>query len=1138
MSSWPRWSLEDEPLALARYVLPDQVARHVPLPGLSGESRLARLRAVYEAIAKLTIGYAYDAPTDEAGRQVIRPPDQVLWAPRHATCLDLALVLAGGCLTAGLHPAVVILAPPGGRESLHALLLVRLDHDTTPTSGAGVVWPEPPTGLLAELQRQVDGAPGKVVALDPVGVAVSLGFTRTRGLDVSFGDAVASGARYLTGAAGWGWKVGVDIGASWRAQDVELLEAHPVSEPLRAPYRAPDTAESPLRLLRAEYELVRFQNRDELTVLREFCHRSAAGDRTGLAVITGIGGCGKTRLALELAQRLRAEGWYAGTLPKGTAGVEWLAGVVSPVLVVLDYADGRVADATALLAALRARSGPPAVVLLTARAIEGDWLASIIESLDSDVHPCRREDIALPDTHPNPGDVYHRTVTALTTTAVAPPALPRGIRWTTLDYVLLGWIAAQGAPTLPTSREELYDQALDHEQNYWATVYRDNVRDRAPRRARLRKAAACLSLVAAPEREANAVLTAVDDLRDDPRERQDVRDTLITCLRPAPGEGLALRPDPVGDHLLLRELGDNDGLLARILDTGSDQGLAQALVTLVRAGHNDPDTATRLITSLLDADIARWPDVLAIAAAQGGAAASSLEQLASRTPTLLPLPELSAALPFSSLGLYHLALIVDQRLLEAARAAGADRALIAELLQRLSARAADAGDRDGALDSLTQAVAIRRELATANPAAYLPNLATSLNNLSLRQSETGDRAGALSSIIEAVGHYRELASANPAAYLPDLAMSLNNLSDRLADSGQASSIPAAWHTAIDAMAHPPARAELRTAWAHRLSTSDQPQRAWEPLRHAAAEAEAPPPGEQSPDRMWIILTMRARQAVRTLAQNLGPPATDGLPLWASAPLPDPHLNLANAYAQAENWPNAQAVLNEHREILTSPQFRATLTALAGLYLTNPVPGELLQLLDEIDESGIETAFALRHADHQRRALLTAWINTPTWTESLDYYRQHHSELSSVDIRAILASVDDDTARQHLAILDLTDVMPAERVYSMLTDAAAAEDAAFEAIEQADLTRLATIATAAITALRTRSSTWALLCAVLLLAADQPEPACEIAHQLAEQASPLQRRAHTIRLRALRNHHHDLPGLDELIAIINPESVAS
>ncbi|MGH3811806.1 MAG: lipase/acyltransferase domain-containing protein [Pseudonocardiaceae bacterium] len=1095
VSRWAPWSLDGEPLALRRYVLPSEVARHLLLPGRSGESRLTRLRTVYAALADLKIGYAHEAPADEAGRQVIRPPDQVLWAPKHGTCLDLALVLAGACITAGLHPAVVILARPERPESQHALLLVRLDHNLQP-SLADAVWPTMPATLPAELQRHLTDQPGDVLAIDPMGVAVSLGSTPTRGLDVSFDDAVASGARYLTGTEEWVWKVGVDVGAAWRKEDVEPLGARATSEPLRPPYRKPDTEKSPLRLLRAEYQLVRFQNRDELTVLHDFCRRTAAGDRTGLAVITGIGGCGKTRLALELAERLRTEGWYAGTLPKDAPaqGVEWLAGVVSPVLVVLDYADGRVSDATALLKALRARGGPPAVVLLTARAIDGDWLATIVESLGSDAHSCRREDIALPDTHPHPGDVYHRAVAALTTAVVRPPTLPQGIRWTTLDYVLLGWIAAQGVATLPKSREELYDLALEHEQNYWCTVYRDTVHDRKPRRARLRKAAACLSLVAAPEQQADTILTAVRDLDTDRRELQDVRDTLITCLRPAPGEGLALRPDPVGDHLLLRELGGGDDLLVRVLDLGGEPGLEQALVTLVRVGQSHPDAATRLITMLLDADIARLPAVLSIAATQGGAAASSLEQLASRADTPLPLEELSAALPYSSLGLYQLALLVDQRLVDTARSESAEPAKIAELLLRLSTRAGYAGDRAGALESIT----------------------------------------------EAVTHYRQLAQASPAAYLPNLAMSLNNLSDRLADSDQASAIPTAWDAAIGAMAHPAAQAELRAVWARRLAASEEEsQQAWTLLRRAATEADLPFPGEQPPDRTSVILAMRARQAVRSLAQQLRTPeAADGLPVWARAPLPDAHLHLVNAYGQAADWPAAEETLNNQREILTTPQFRTTLTALAGLYLTSPVPGRLLELLDEIDESGVEATFARHRADHDRRALLSAWVNTPTWTESLDYYRQHHTDLTTTDTRAILADIDDDDARQHLAILDLTGVMPAQQVYTIVTDSDAAEDAALHAIERADFALLAAVATAAGPTLESRPATWGLVWAVLLLAADQPDSAHDLAHQLAEQASPLQRRAHTIRLHALRAHHPGLAGLDELIEIITLETAAS
>lgn len=87
----------------------------------------------------------------------------------------------------------------------------------------------------------------------------------------------------------------------------------------------------------------------------------------------------------------------------------------------------------------------------------------------------------------------------------------------------------------------------------------------------------------------------------------------------------------------------------------------------------------------------------------------------------------------------------------------------------------------------------------------------------------------------------------------------------------------------------------------------------------------------------------------------------------------------------------QAALDGHRESLTSPEFRTTVHALAGLYPANLVPGNLLRLLDEIDEL--------------------------------------------IDLN----TVDNDAARQHLAILALTGAMPVEQVYRIVTDPAVAED---------------------------------------------------------------------------------------------------
>ncbi|MDQ3990604.1 MAG: hypothetical protein M3291_15700 [Actinomycetota bacterium] len=109
----------------------------------------------------------------------------------------------------------------------------------------------------------------------------------------------------------------------------------------------------------------------------------------------------------------------------------------------------------------------------------------------------------------------------------------------------------------------------------------------------------------------------------------------------------------------------------------------------------------------------------------------------------------------------------------------------------------------------------------------------------------------------------------------------------------------------------------------------------------------------------------------------------------------------------------------------------------GLYPANPVPALLLRLLDEIDGSSIEAVFAHRGADHERRDLLTAWIDTPTWTESLGFLREHHAALTSEESIELLAGADDDTARQHLAILTLAATLPIEQVYAIVTAAGTA-----------------------------------------------------------------------------------------------------
>ncbi len=93
-------------------------------------------------------------------------------------------------------------------------------------------------------------------------------------------------------------------------------------------------------------------------------------------------------------------------------------------------------------------------------------------------------------------------------------------------------------------------------------------------------------------------------------------------------------------------------------------------------------------------------------------------------------------------------------------------------LNNLGIRLSELGRREEALAATQEAVEIYRQLAQANPQAFLPNLARSLNNLGNRLSALGRREEALAATQEAVEIRRQLAQAHPQAFLPDLARSL------------------------------------------------------------------------------------------------------------------------------------------------------------------------------------------------------------------------------------------------------------------------------------------------------------------------------------------------------------------------------
>jgi hypothetical protein len=797
-ADWPGWSIEQVPAGLGRYVVPDAVAMYAAVPAGSGEAVGTRLREVWHVLQGKRIGYAYEPPDGEERVQRIRPPSEVLDAPRSGTCLDLALVLSGACEHAGLRSAVILLEPAGGGTG-HALVAVALSS-RWPLAETLTAMPE---GLIDRVAESLSGPPRDLAVLDPSGMAISLGATATAGLDTDLETAVAAGRALLCDER-WGWRLATPPAAPAECHRPMTTPAVP---PLREIYQRPEAAGSALALVRAEYALTPFQPRDEMLVADDFVRRVAVGHRTGLLIVHGTGGSGKTRLGLELAERFRKEGWHAGPLrefatedeqPHRSASLAWLARVTAPLLVMVDYADAHAADLITLLAVLKRRtenSGSPAVVIATARSVTGDWLTDVTDALGTDMHPHLLELFELDGVHPQPRRVYERTAENMwprSTNGLPPLPSPRaGHAWTTLDLVLFGWLAATVETQLPDTRSALYGQVLAHEQKYWAATYTDLAGGRADRRL-LAEAAACLTLYGPTSLEdADAALTRVAALAEHAQWRRDIARTFEVCLRQRDGERWAIRPDPIGDHHLLSLLTRDTALLARWFTMDlPEETLLYALLVLQRAS-----TDGTWFEHLVRANVSWWPIMIDIATALGGPAEKGLEALAEAPDNPLPLGEISNSLPPQPIGLWRLALLIDERRLKTTTNSNTEQR--AALLLRLSMRRSHAGDRVGALAAVDESVDLYRELAQADPAEFQPHLAGSLNNLSVLRAETGDRAGALEAITEAVGLQQQLAQANPAAFAPDLALSLNTLSNRRAQTGDLTGALEAITEAID-----------------------------------------------------------------------------------------------------------------------------------------------------------------------------------------------------------------------------------------------------------------------------------------------------------------------------------------------------
>ncbi|WP_424532865.1 hypothetical protein ACOZ38_21040 [Sphaerisporangium viridialbum] len=555
---------------------------------------------------------------------------------------------------------------------------------------------------------------------------------------------------------------------------LEPIEYQQLTEPAD-PITATQGA-SPAALLRARRQVVPFHGRDP--ILRDL-HAWAGRPGFGAHLLHAAGGQGKTRLALHLAGQLAAAGWAVVWLD-ARAGADQLAGIkdaATPLLVVIDYAESRTRQVSALLEeCARHEGGSPLKVVLLARTA-GSWWQTLRE--ESPAAEALLEGAAvldLPALEPGPGaqaDAYQQAATAFAAALAVlpgwqqrpwrqmaaalpgPPARRAGLdNALTLHMTALADLLdrAVGPPAddRPGDSDDggdgdgqggarkVEDRLLVHERRYWRATATGNDLYPAVSMATLADAlAAAVGLGAADRRQADALLARVPGLSDQPRDRRDRVRAWITGLYPpavqqAPWGGL--QPDRLAERFLGRHLTDHPDLADHLIIDATSAQVTQLLTVYARAAAH-PVFEHRLDEALTGL-CARHPQVTTEPAIQvvtqieapGPLLAALQRMIDDPATTPADLVRWSGELPRTSYALAGWAADLSTRLVDHQRRQTDPSSLpdLATSLNNQSVQLGDLGRGEEALEAITEAVTIRRTLAQIRPAVHQQELEHSL----------------------------------------------------------------------------------------------------------------------------------------------------------------------------------------------------------------------------------------------------------------------------------------------------------------------------------------------------------------------------------------------------------------------------
>ena len=332
------------------------------------------------------------------------------------------------------------------------------------------------------------------------------------------------------------------------------------------PHRSPPGA-----LLRADHGTVPFNRREkELEDLFTWC---GGEQKERIRLYTGVGGMGKTRLALEVCLRMRAQGWRTGLIesaadanPEETARAILAAG--GPMLLVLDYAETRRKFLVPLLRELlRTEAEGPFRLILIARWRE-DWWEQL-----------RREPEGVGDLIAGPATEHYAlsplalTVEQRATTwriaarafadrlqTEVPEYLPEDLDAEYFEPVLILHMSALGAVEgMPLKGEDgILDWVLDRERRFWSSQLRERKLNQHLIQG-VGRAMSAITLAGGTVSESGTVnlLKELEFFQGQPTAVLTEVARLMHDTYPGNYWVMPVQPDILAEHLIERELVEN-----------------------------------------------------------------------------------------------------------------------------------------------------------------------------------------------------------------------------------------------------------------------------------------------------------------------------------------------------------------------------------------------------------------------------------------------------------------------------------------------------------------------------------------------------------------------------------------------------